>query len=185
MSFGMMAVQRNGFAAMTYIRPRTALQTMLAEIALAAGRPLPDRDGAVAAAIGAFVTRPDLLDGQECPCCPDRYVRHLLHSDQAGGYAVVALVWRPGQMSPVHAHRTWCAFGVHQGVLTESYYTPGEPPQPTATKLLAPGATNHGPADARLIHRLANLGCGNAVSVHCYGVGFDRFGDSVNEVYAA
>jgi predicted metal-dependent enzyme (double-stranded beta helix superfamily) len=88
-------------------------------------------------------------------------------------------------MSPVHAHRTWCAFGVHQGVLTESYYTPGEPPVLSATRLLAPGAANHGAADPSLIHRLANLGCGNAISVHCYGVGYDRFGDSVNEVYAA
>lgn len=170
---------------MTYIRPRTALETMLSEIALAARGPLAGRDTGVAQAIGAFAARVDLLDGRDCPCCPDRYVRHLLHSDPEGGYAVVALVWRPGQMSPVHAHRTWCAFGVHQGVLTETWYTPGDPPQPTATRLLAPGATDHGPADPTLIHRLANLSCRTAISVHCYGVGFDRFGDGVNEVLAA
>lgn len=170
---------------MTYIRPRTALETMLAEIGAAARRPVAERDGAVAAAIGAFVTRPDLLDGRDCACCPDRYVRHLLHSDEAAGHAVVALVWRPGQMSPVHAHKAWCAFGIHQGVLTETYYEPGEPPLPRATKLLAPGATNHGPADPRLIHRLANLSCRTAVSIHCYGVGFDRFGSDVNEVFSA
>ena len=170
---------------MTYIRPRTALETMLAEIAGAARRPLAERDGAVAAAIGAFVAEPGLLDGRDCPCCPERYVRHLLHSDAEAGYAVVALVWRPGQMSPVHAHRTWCAFGVHAGVLTETWYAPGDPPQPTATRLLAPGATNHGPADPRLIHRLANLSCRTAVSIHCYGVAFDSFGTGVNEVLAA
>jgi predicted metal-dependent enzyme (double-stranded beta helix superfamily) len=169
---------------MTYIRPRTALETMLAEIAQAARRPLPDRDKAVAEAIGAFVTRADLLDGRDCPCCPDRYVRHLLHSDPAAGYAVVALVWRPGQMSPVHAHRTWCAFGVWQGVLTETHYAPGDPPVPQATRLLAPGATGQGPADPRLIHRLANLSCRNAVSIHCYGVGYERFGADVNLVLA-
>jgi predicted metal-dependent enzyme (double-stranded beta helix superfamily) len=168
---------------MTYIRPRTALETMLAEIASAARGSAPERG--VAEAIGAFVGRPELLEGRDCPCCPDRYIRHLLHSDPAGGYAVVALVWRPGQMSPVHAHRTWCAFGVHQGVLTETWYEAGDPPQPAATKLLAPGATNHGPADPLLIHRLANLSCRTAVSVHCYGVGFDRFGQDVNEVLAA
>jgi predicted metal-dependent enzyme (double-stranded beta helix superfamily) len=171
-------------ATMTYIRPRTALETMLAEIALAARKPLAERHGAVAAAIGHFVARPDLLDGRDCPCCPDRYVRHLLHDDPASGYAVVALVWRPGQMSPVHAHRTWCALGVHAGVLTESHYAPGDPPQPTAARLLAPGATGHGPADPTLIHRLANLSCRTAISVHCYGVGLDRFGGGVNEVFA-
>ncbi len=168
---------------MTYIRPRTALETMLAEIAGAARSPAPERG--MAEAIGAFVGRPELLEDRDCPCCPDRYIRHLLHADPAGGYAVVALVWRPGQMSPVHAHRTWCAFGVHAGVLTETYYEAGEPPVPTATKLLAPGATNSGPADPRLIHRLANLSCRTAISVHCYGVAFDRFGQDVNEVVAA
>jgi predicted metal-dependent enzyme (double-stranded beta helix superfamily) len=170
---------------MTYIRPRTALETMLAEIGLAARRDPAARDRAVAEAIGAFVNRPDLLDGRDCPCCPDRYVRHLLHSDAGGSHAVVALVWRPGQMSPVHAHRTWCAFGVHQGVLSETYYTPGDPPVPAATKLLAPGATSHGPASPDLIHRLANLSCRTAISIHCYGVGFDRFGQDVNAVLAA
>jgi predicted metal-dependent enzyme (double-stranded beta helix superfamily) len=183
--FGIFRRERDGFAALTYIRPRTALETMLAEIAAAARRPLPERDRAVAGAIGAFAGRPGLLDGRDFPCCPDRYVRHLLHSDPAAGYAVVALVWRPGQMSPVHAHRTWCAFGVHAGVLTESHYSPGDPPVPSAAKLLAPGATGHAPADPRLIHRLANLGCGTAISVHCYGVGYDRFGDGVNHVLSA
>jgi predicted metal-dependent enzyme (double-stranded beta helix superfamily) len=170
---------------MTYIRPRTALETMLAEIAAAARQPLDTRHVAVAEAIGAFVTRPELLDGHPCPCSPDRYVRHLLHQDAAGAYAVVALVWRPGQMSPVHAHRTWCAFGVARGVLTETWYAPGDPPVPTATRLLAPGGTGHGPAGPDAIHRLANLGCGTALSIHCYGVGFDRFGSDVNEIFAA
>jgi predicted metal-dependent enzyme (double-stranded beta helix superfamily) len=167
---------------MTYIRPRTALETMLGEIALGARQPLETRHVAVAAAIGAFVQRPDLLDGRDLPCCPDRYVRHLLHADPAAGYAVVALVWRPGQMSPVHAHKTWCALGVHRGVLTETYYAPGDPPEPRATRLLGPGGTGQGAADPDLIHRLANLSCRTAVSVHCYGVGYESFGSGVNLV---
>ena len=167
---------------MTHIRPRPALQTMLAAIAEGARQPAPDRPAAVAAAIAAFLPRPGLLDGLELPCCPDRYVRHLLHADAGGGYAVVALVWRPGQMSPVHAHRSWCAFGVQQGVLTETFYEPGEPPVPRATRLLAPGGTGSGPADPGQIHRLANLSCRSAISIHCYGVAFERFGADVNLV---
>jgi predicted metal-dependent enzyme (double-stranded beta helix superfamily) len=167
---------------MTYIRPRSALQTMLAAIAESARGPDADRPRAVAAAIAGCLQRPDLLDGLDLPCCPDRYIRHLLHADAAGGYAVVALVWRPGQMSPVHAHRTWCAFGVHQGVLTETFYEAGEPPVPRATRLLAPGGTGSGPADPGQIHRLANLSCRSAISIHCYGVAFERFGAGVNLV---
>ncbi|WP_237213646.1 cysteine dioxygenase family protein [Falsiroseomonas oryziterrae] len=168
---------------MTYIRPRTALDRMLAGIA-AAARAEEGRERKVAAAIAEAVADPALLDGVECRCSAERYVRHLLHADAKGGYAVVALVWRPGQMSPVHAHRTWCAFGIHRGVLTETHYKPGDPPVPSAARLMAPGASAHGPADPTLIHRLANLACQTAVSVHCYGVAFDRFGDGVNEVLA-
>jgi predicted metal-dependent enzyme (double-stranded beta helix superfamily) len=172
---------------MTFIRSLPPRDTMLAGIDAAARLPEHDRPGAVAAAIQAFAADPALLEGLDCPCCPDRYVRHLLHSDPAGGYAVVALVWRPGQMSPVHAHRTWCAFAVHQGALTETYYTQadGDLPVPAATKLLMRGEGSHGPADPALIHRLANLSCRTAISIHCYGVAFDRFGQDVNEIHAA
>jgi predicted metal-dependent enzyme (double-stranded beta helix superfamily) len=171
---------------MTYIRTRPPLDTMLAGIAAAAREPIEARPGAVAAAIVAFAADPTLLADVDCPCCPDRYVRHLLGADPEGRYAVVALVWRPGQMSPVHAHRTWCALAVHQGTLTETYYEPGEEhPIPTATTLLRPGEGSHGAADPRLIHRIANLSCRTAISIHCYGVGYDRFGSDVNEVHAA
>lgn len=169
---------------MTFIRPLSAMETMLAGVAAAVRGDPAGREVRVAAVLAEAAARPDLLDGRDCPCCAERYVRHLLHSDPEGRYAVVALVWRPGQMSPVHAHKTWCAFAVHQGVLTETWYEPGEPPMPVATKLLAPGASNHGPADPRLIHRLANLGCRTAISIHCYGVGFDRFGEDVNRIFA-
>ncbi|HZF76315.1 MAG TPA: cysteine dioxygenase family protein [Acetobacteraceae bacterium] len=169
---------------MTYVRPRTMLSSMLAEIEASARRPEAERHRAVAEVIGTFAGRPGLLAAQDCRCCPDRYVRHLLHADPAEGYAVVALVWRPGQMSPVHAHKTWCAFAVHNGILTETLYTPGDPPVPTATRLLHPGATGHGAARPDLIHRLANLSCAKAVSIHCYGAAFDRFGVDVNEIHA-
>jgi predicted metal-dependent enzyme (double-stranded beta helix superfamily) len=167
---------------MTHIRPRPTLETMLAGIAAATRLDLTARPRAVAEAIGAYATDPALLEGRHCPCCPERYTRHLLHDDPAGGYAVVALVWRPGQMSPVHAHRTWCGLAVHSGVLTETFYEPGDPPAPTQARLLAPGATSHAAADPKLIHRIANLSCRTAVSIHCYGAAFDRFGQEVNEV---
>lgn len=169
---------------MTYVRPRNALSSMLAQIASAACRPEAERHTATAEVIGAFAAQPGLLAGQEVRCCPERYARHLLHADPAGGYAVVALVWRPGQMSPVHAHKTWCAFAIHAGILTETLYTPGHPPAPTATRLLHPGMSGHGAARPDLIHRLANLSCATAVSIHCYGAAFDRFGMDVNEVHA-
>ena len=150
---------------------RHSLDSMLAAIADAAVSPLAER--------------PRLLAGHDCPCAPDRYIRHLLHADPAGRYAVVALVWKPGQMSPIHAHRTWCALGVHRGTLTESTYrVDGALPLPTSAILRRPGEVSHGPADPTLIHRLANLDSRNAVSIHVYGASYDRFGSDVNLVYA-
>src|SRR5690606_34853383 len=40
------------------------------------------------------------------------YARHLLYADAKGRFSVVALVWQPGQRTPVHAHYTWCAYRV-------------------------------------------------------------------------
>ncbi|MDB5415577.1 MAG: cysteine dioxygenase [Rubritepida sp.] len=167
---------------MNMISTLTRLDTMLAEIRIAARSPLPERDGAVAAAIGPHLADPELLDGKECPCNPDRYVRHLL--GEGDGYAVVALVWRPGQMSPVHSHHTWCALGVHRGMLTEHFFAAGAPPKPTAAVLRGQGDLSHGPAGPEVIHRIANCSAEIAVSIHVYGVPFANFGDGVNLVLA-
>ncbi|MCW3473990.1 cysteine dioxygenase family protein [Limobrevibacterium gyesilva] len=164
----------------------TPLARLLADVADAARVPLAARDRAMAAALAPYLGDPGLLEGRDCPCNPDRYTRHLLHNDPASGYAVVAIVWAPGQMSPVHGHRTWCAFGVQRGWLTETFFRPdGDIALPTTCLARRPGDVCHAPADPRAIHRLANLGTQEAVSVHVYGVAFDRFGDGVNHVWAA
>jgi len=169
------------------IAAQGALNALLTDIAIAARSPLHDRPRKVAEAIGAHLLNPELLAGRHCACCPDRYVRHLLYADPAGSYAAVALVWRPGQMSPIHAHRTWCAFGVHRGVLTEGFYrfADNDPPQQSSSALRAPGSVCHGPADPHQIHRLANLGSDTALSIHVYGAPFERFGEDVNLIYEA
>ncbi|UPY39022.1 cysteine dioxygenase family protein [Sediminicoccus sp. KRV36] len=160
----------------------TGLDAMLAGIRRAARVPLAERPAAVAAAIAPHLGDAGLLAGRDCPCNPDRYVRHLL--EEGEGYAVVALVWRPGQMSPVHSHHTWCALGVHRGCLTEHFFTPGAPPRPKAALLRGEGATSHGPADPELIHRIANCCAEVAVSIHVYGVPFAQFSDGVNCILA-
>ncbi|MDB5370312.1 MAG: cysteine dioxygenase [Roseomonas sp.] len=140
----------------------------------------------IAGAIQPFLGKPGLLAADTCMGCPDGYIRHLLHANSAARYAVVALVWKPGQMSPVHAHRTWCTLGVQDGTLTEGHYAlPGghSPPRQIGSRLLNAGAVSYGTADPRLIHRLANLGMKDAISIHIYGAAFDRFGSDVNHIY--
>ena len=167
---------------MNIMATQTGLQAMLAAIRIAARTPLAERPRAVAAALAPHLGDDALLHGHDCPCNPERYIRHLLAEGE--GYAVVALVWRPGQMSPVHAHRTWCALGVHRGCLTEHFFVPGPIPRPTAAFLREMGGTSHGPASTDLIHRIANCGAENAVSIHVYGVPYAEFADGVNLILA-
>lgn len=162
------------------------LTTMLAAIEQAAQAPLGERHAAVADAIAAHVADPELLAGLDLPVNPERYARYELHSDPAGRYAVVALVWGPGQMSPVHAHNAWCAFGINRGVMTEMYYRSEDGETlPTATMLRVVGDTNCGPADVSLIHRLANLSNAPVVSIHCYGVAFEKMSTELNHIFTA
>lgn len=173
---------------MLITRQRSLRETMIAEVTQAAGRPAKERSAAIAAILADAAMEPALLAEIDCPERPDCYCRHLLHADPAGRFALVALVWRPGQMSPVHAHRTWCALAVHRGTLTESFYRrPAAEAEleAVATVLRRPGDSSHGAADPELVHRIANLGCRTAVSIHVYGARYDRFGEEVNLVYAA
>lgn len=173
---------------MNDLAARRRLDALLAAVAEALGHGAGDPAAAVAESMGPHAADPLLLLGRSCPCRAETYVRHLLHEDAAGGWAVAALVWRPGQMSPVHAHRAWCAVAMHRGVLTETFYAAGpdgQAPIPAATLLRRPGDTSHGPACADAIHRLANLGTETAISIHAYGLPFGRFCTDLNRVLAA
>ncbi|HEY4251015.1 MAG TPA: cysteine dioxygenase family protein [Roseomonas sp.] len=160
-----------------------ALPRMIAAVEAALGSP-----AAIAAAMAPFARDPGLLAGIDLTPDAVRYRRVPLHEDAGGRFAVAALVWLPGQMSPVHAHEAWCAVAFHRGLLTESFFdicTEGGGPVPRECRLRRAGETSHAAPDPCAIHRLANLGTGAAVSIHAYGLPFARFGCSLNRVYAA
>lgn len=47
---------------------------------------------------------------------PGHYARRLVHRSPELGYSVVAMVWGPGQSTPLHDHAgTWCVEGVFDG----------------------------------------------------------------------
>ena len=53
---------------------------------------------------------------------PDGYRSHTLHVEPDGSFSIIALVWRPGQITRIHDHLTWCVFGVIQGVEHEELF---------------------------------------------------------------
>ena len=142
----------------------------------------------IAEILKASVRKPDLLEGLDCPGSQERYSRYALHS--APGLCILALVWRPKQMSPLHSHSSWCALGVHAGELTEICVPPTDAEQsdlsdvPVTCRQLRPGMVSHSAADNGSAHRVANLGVRTAISIHVYGVPYDRLGHDLNRVWA-
>jgi len=65
---------------------------------------------------------PDLLTAEQRLGSADGYRSYTLHVEPDGSFSVGALVWRPGQLTRIHDHITWCAFGVIQGVEHEELF---------------------------------------------------------------
>ena len=139
----------------------------------------------VRAALGEATARPDWLSPERRRASHENYARHLLYSDPAGRYSILAIVWDHGQMSPVHAHYCWCAVGVYQGLLSESYYreaAAGGVPVLVGTTRRAAGTLSFDPASSG-IHRIANDSGAPAISLHVYGVASDRISTGVNRIF--
>jgi predicted metal-dependent enzyme (double-stranded beta helix superfamily) len=161
----------------------TPLQSLCARVSRTVSHASGEPHREVAAAIAPFLGISALLQDVSCRCSSDRYMRHLL--DAGPTYCVLALIWRPGQMSPVHGHRTWCAFGMHRGWMAETFFTrceQGVAPRECIQRRV--GEIAYTGADPDDIHRLANLGTETAISIHVYGASFDRLGAEVNHVWA-
>ena len=144
-------------------------------------------DPAIHQTVGAILAEaasdPGLLHGVAAGSCAQRYTRHLL-ADGAG-YCILAIVWLPGQRSPVHSHLAWCSLAVQSGVLTETRFTPtAGGPTPSFVRLLHPGCGSHGEATGGHAHQVANCGDVPAVSLHAYGLSFDRLATDLNRVWA-
>jgi predicted metal-dependent enzyme (double-stranded beta helix superfamily) len=115
----------------------------------------------------------------------DGYRRHLLAADPRGRYALVALVWQPGQASPVHAHHTWCGYAVIDGALTETVYDWNEAAGCATEARTHPretGAVSYVRAGTTGIHKLGNRGAAPAVSLHLYGVPGRQIATHVNDL---
>jgi len=139
----------------------------------------------VRAALAEAAADADLLTPAQREGAPTSYRRHLLAADPQGRYALAALVWMPGQASPVHAHHTWCGYAVVDGTLTEAVYdwndAAGSAVQ-TREHPRAAGAVSFARAGHAGIHRLMNMTGTPVVSIHLYGVPGEHLATHVNDV---
>ena len=129
---------------------------------------------------------PDILTAAQRIGDPLEYICHLLHAEADGSFSVVALVWRPGQATPIHDHVTWCAFGVLQGAEREERYLLGEHGhlEPAGVTINVAGDVT-GLAPPGDIHRVRNAAAQTAISLHIYGTDVSRLGSSVRRTYDA
>jgi predicted metal-dependent enzyme (double-stranded beta helix superfamily) len=139
----------------------------------------------VAHELERHLPRPDVLTVEQRSGDAAGYRSHVLHVEPDGAFSIVALVWRPGQVTPIHDHVTWCVFGVIQGVEHEELFTLDE-----ASECLveAGSSTNRtgvvsGFAPPGDIHRVRNSGSRTAISIHIYGTDVTRIGSSVRRYY--
>ena len=166
----------------TQTRPATELSELLDGIrtAVAARASWADTAQHVAEQLRRHLPSPDVLTAEQRLGSPDGYRTHVLHVEPDGSFSVVALVWRPGQVTRIHDHLTWCVFGVIQGVEHEDLFD--------ADLHLVGRSDNHvgdvsGFAPPGDIHRVHNTADSTAISIHVYGTDVTRTGSSVRRYY--
>jgi predicted metal-dependent enzyme (double-stranded beta helix superfamily) len=163
----------------------SALTTLVEEIDAACADAEGPRGARIVAALRKAAAQPDLLNRDQRAAQGGCYARHVLHSDPAGRFTVVSIVWSPDQFSPTHAHHTWCAYAVHEGTLEETLYTWDDASATALPKRQENRAAGYGcfaHAGLDQIHRLGNSSAEPAISIHVYGVEREQVCTHVNRV---
>ena len=138
-----------------------------------------------AAELRLHLPAPDMLTAAEREGAPDDYQCHVLYVEPDGSFSVTAMVWRPGQVTPIHDHVTWCVFGVMQGIEYEELFALSA----DGCHLTDLGRNESRPGDVSGfappgdIHRVRNIGDSVAISLHIYGADITRLGTSVRRSY--
>jgi predicted metal-dependent enzyme (double-stranded beta helix superfamily) len=115
----------------------------------------------------------------------DTYRQHLLHVSPTRRLSVVALVWLPGQHTPIHDHVSWCVVGVYRGIEQETRYRLVEAGArqsllPVGDVLARPGHVEALVPPAEDIHSVTAAGTEMAVSIHVYGADIEKLGSSIH-----
>ncbi len=116
---------------------------------------------------------------------PEHYARNAIHIAPSGNLSLFALVWLPGQWTPVHDHGCWGVVGIVRGVLEERSYmsASGEITADSGIRLkrggvilLNPGSVSSFVPNPDHIHRTGvPRERETCVSLHLYGRNMDSF----------
>lgn len=174
---------------MTATAVRTPLTDLVTRIRAVVARDLSEGETAVEVAnyLRPTLTIPGLLTEEQRKGSTEGYTQHVLHVEPDGSFSVVALVWLPGQATPVHDHVSWCAVGVYEGQETETLYRlagrKGRRQLVVSGHTVNRRGTASGIAPPGDIHHVSNSGTTPAISLHVYGADINRLGSSIRRCY--
>jgi 3-mercaptopropionate dioxygenase len=137
----------------------------------------------VEAALAPFLGQSDLLTSEQQVGDPAGYRSRVLHVPDDGAWSLMAMVWLPGQTTPIHDHVTWCVVGVHAGEELESRYRLLDDHLVEDQVVVNPLGSVAGLLPPGDIHRVTNTGAGTTVSLHVYGVDVRKRGTSIRRRY--
>src|SRR5215831_10646451 len=182
MNSGMQASCMTTTHAPTEPRTRAELAELVAAVREAVGTHV---DWSVTAQLVAEQLRrhlpsPDVLTAAERLGAADSYQSHTLHVESDGSFSIIAVVWRPGQLTRIHDHVTWCVVGVIQGVEHEELFDESLSLVGVNDNRVGDVSGFAPPGD---IHRVHNTQDVTAISVHIYGTDVTRIGSSVRRYY--
>ncbi len=174
--------------------PTAPVQAFVADIERTLDAHASDRDADVVVAeverrLAALLASPDLLTPEDRIPWPDHYHSHLLTVAPSRRFSVLALIWLPGQMTPIHDHICWCVVGVLEGVEREQRFSLRQDDDgqrwlaSVSDALVAPGDISRLTPPEENIHQVRNAGSELAISLHVYGADISVFGSSVNQCF--
>ena len=166
----------------TQIRPAVPLSPLVAGIRTVVESHADWAETAqlVADQLRRHLPTPDVLTAAQRLGSPDDYCAHNLYVEPDGSFSIVALVWRPGQITRIHDHITWCAFGVIQGVEHEELFDADLNLIDRSENQVGDVSGFAPPGD---IHRVHNTAGETAISIHVYGTDVTRIGSSARRYY--
>jgi 3-mercaptopropionate dioxygenase len=140
-----------------------------------------DDPRAIGDRLGALLADDGWLADEHQQPGADSYRQHLLYVSPTRRLSIVALVWLPGQFTPIHDHVSWCVVGVYRGAERETRYrlTGGAlelvdeiDAEAGHVEVLIPPAEN--------IHAVTAAGDERTISIHVYGADIERLGSSIH-----
>ena len=127
----------------------------------------------------------DFLEEKHFQSHPDHYSRNAIYIDPDNTLSLFALVWLPGQWTPIHDHGTWGVVGVVEGGLEERNFIRTDSEEKNTMSqielsrggsiILSPGSVTSFVPNPDHIHKTGNAGQKPAVSLHLYGHAMSGF----------